>query len=185
MRIWSLIGVVAVFLLLAWAQGASAQCSVRTAVPLDIKPTSCPNPLNLRGGGVLPIAILGGPDLDVRDIDPTTIRLWQYTTELASPIRSAYEDVAEPSPVFDSPCELFCVEWGPDGYEDVTFKFSKADIIAKLYPGFAGEELIFKVYGQFYDGTSFVGFDIVRILGGGGPSGAQASNAKPPKGKKK
>jgi len=35
-------------------------------VPVDIKPTSCPNPLNVKSRGVLPVAILGTADFDVR-----------------------------------------------------------------------------------------------------------------------
>ena len=43
-----------------------------TTVALDIMPQSCPNPLNAKSKGVLPVAILGTrgtPDFDVSTID--------------------------------------------------------------------------------------------------------------------
>jgi hypothetical protein len=60
-------------------------------VDIDIKPGSCPNPLNLKSKGVLPVAILGSEDLDVSTIDVDTIRL-----EGVAPLRSRLEDVATP-----------------------------------------------------------------------------------------
>ena len=60
-------------------------------VPVDIKPTSCPNPLNVKSKGVLPVAILGTVDFDVSDIDPATVLL-----EGVPPLRWALEDVATP-----------------------------------------------------------------------------------------
>ncbi|NIN69480.1 MAG: hypothetical protein GTO63_33310, partial [Anaerolineae bacterium] len=51
-------------------------------VDLDIKPGSCPNPLNTRSNAVLPVAILGTDVFDVNDIDPATVML-----EGVSPLR--------------------------------------------------------------------------------------------------
>jgi glucose/arabinose dehydrogenase len=42
---------------------------------LDIKPGSCPNPLNRRSRGVLPVALLGTEDFDVTDVDVSTLTL--------------------------------------------------------------------------------------------------------------
>ena len=44
-------------------------------VPMDIKPTSCPNPLNKKDKGVLPVAILGTEDYDVTMVDPSSVQL--------------------------------------------------------------------------------------------------------------
>jgi hypothetical protein len=44
-------------------------------VYVDIKPGSCPNPINLKGKGVLPVAICGTEDFDVKTIDPESILL--------------------------------------------------------------------------------------------------------------
>jgi hypothetical protein len=60
-------------------------------VAVDIRPRSCPNPLNVKSKGILPVAILGTEEFDVYDIDPVSVRL-----EGVAPIRSSYEDVATP-----------------------------------------------------------------------------------------
>ena len=60
-------------------------------VPVDIKPQSCPNPLNVGKKGVLPVAVLGNDDFDVTDIDPSSVRLAGVP-----PLRSSLEDVATP-----------------------------------------------------------------------------------------
>jgi uncharacterized repeat protein (TIGR01451 family) len=44
-------------------------------VPIDIKPTSCPNPFNVDGKGLLPVAIVGTEDFDVSKVDPTSVKL--------------------------------------------------------------------------------------------------------------
>jgi hypothetical protein len=44
-------------------------------VPINIKPGSCPNPLNVKNKGVLPVAILGMEEFDVPMIDVASIRL--------------------------------------------------------------------------------------------------------------
>jgi hypothetical protein len=42
-------------------------------VEIDIKPGSDPNPINPFGRGVIPVAILGSDNLDVADVDATTL----------------------------------------------------------------------------------------------------------------
>ncbi len=91
---------------------------------VDIKPTSCPNPLRARGKGVLPVAILGTEDFDVNAIDVLTI-----TLAGVSPIRSNYEDVATP---LDKEDECECHDAGPDGFTDLTLKFDKRKIVEAL-----------------------------------------------------
>jgi len=91
---------------------------------VDIKPGSCPNPLNTKSNGVLPVAVLGSEYLDVADIDPETIEL-----EGVSPLRWSYEDVA--TPVIDGePCE--CNTLGPDGYMDLVLHFDTQEVVAAL-----------------------------------------------------
>ncbi|MHC5074340.1 MAG: integrin alpha, partial [Planctomycetota bacterium] len=90
-------------------------------VDIDIKPGSCPNPLNVKSKGKLPVAILGSEDLDVYDVDVASVRLAGVEA-----IRSSYEDVA--APVAD-PCDCNCTTEGPDGYLDLTLKFATEDIV--------------------------------------------------------
>jgi glucose/arabinose dehydrogenase len=42
---------------------------------LDIRPGSCPNPLNRRSRGVLPVALMGTEHFDVTDIDVSTLTI--------------------------------------------------------------------------------------------------------------
>ncbi|MHC4477068.1 MAG: PQQ-dependent sugar dehydrogenase [Planctomycetota bacterium] len=42
---------------------------------LDIRPGGCPNPLNPRSHGVLPVALLGTQDFDVTDVDVSTVTI--------------------------------------------------------------------------------------------------------------
>jgi hypothetical protein len=100
----------------------SGVCVIPVAV--DIKPQSCPNPLNVKDKGMLPVAILGTEDFDVNQIDIASIRL-----EGVAPVRSSYEDVA--TPVSDgNECE--CTTAGPDGYTDLTLKFKTQEIVEAI-----------------------------------------------------
>lgn len=81
---------------------------------MDIRPGSCPNPVNGRAKGVLPVAIVGTEDFDVTHVDPASILL-----NGISPPRWCYEDVTLPH----EPSELDaydCTEAGPDRYLDLT-----------------------------------------------------------------
>ena len=95
---------------------------------LDIKPGSCPNPLNLKNKGVLPVAILGTEDFDVTTIDPATIRLSKEgVAGRVSPLRWSYEDVATPIPSDWELCD--CWDYNGDGYTDLTLKFKAQEVI--------------------------------------------------------
>ena len=137
-------------------------------VVLDIKPRSCPNPLNVKlfekppkkakskKGGVLPVAVLGATDFDVHDIDISTLLL-----EGVAPLRHSYEDVA--SPVDDGE-ECECTTAGPDGYVDLTLKFEKAEIVAALGSVSHGDVIPLTLTGELLDGTPFEATDCVSIL---------------------
>ena len=124
-------------------------------VDIDIKPQSCPNPLNVIGQGVLPVAVLGSEDVNVYDINVPTLLL-----EGVAPIRSNYEDVA--APVIDGE-ECECTTEGPDGYLDLTLKFETEDIVEALGEVVNGEVLVLTITGELLDGTSVEGADCIRI----------------------
>jgi len=139
-----------------------AKITIKGPVAMDIKPGSCPNPINVKSKGVLPVAILGAGYLDVKNIDPDSIEL-----EGVEPLRWAFEDVAAPM----APCEeklnkYDCSESGPDGLMDLTLKFDTQEIVDKL--GLQEvedrEELVLKLTGKLEDGTPFTGEDVVLIL---------------------
>jgi hypothetical protein len=133
------------------------------AVPFDIKPQSCPNPLKVGTGGVLPAAILGTPDFDVELVDPTTLAL-----EGVAPIRWDWEDAETPyEPYLGKENCYDCVEFGPDGYLDLTLKFNKSAIVNALGDVQDGDDLVLHLSGNLleeYGGEAFVGEDVVVIL---------------------
>lgn len=61
-------------------------------ISLDIKPGNCPNVLDGRSVGELPVAILGTEDFDVTSIDPVSIRLGREGVEdNVAPIKTGME----------------------------------------------------------------------------------------------
>jgi hypothetical protein len=129
-------------------------------VPVDIKPTSCPNPLNVKSQGVLPVAILGTADFDVTQVDPITVEL-----EGVSPLRWTREDVATPyEPFVGKQGAYDCTEEGPDGYMDLSFKFNTQEVVAALGLVEDGDVLVLSLTGSLLGGEGFVGEDVVVIL---------------------
>jgi sugar lactone lactonase YvrE len=123
-------------------------------VYLDIKPTSCPNPLNTKSNGKLPVAILGSDVFDVADVDVTTIML-----EGVAPLRSSYEDVATP---FEGElCD--CHEEGPDGYLDLVLHFDTQSIVEALGDVADGEVIELMLTFLTHDGVEVETSDCVWI----------------------
>lgn len=133
-------------------------------VPVDIKPQSCPNPLNCRDSGVLPVAILGTADFDVTQVDPASVRL-----EGVPPLRSALEDVATPFAPFTGKqdCQIDCTHAGPDGFLDLTLQFDTQEVLNAIGPVEDRACLVLQLTGNLkpeFGGTPIVGEDVVRIL---------------------
>jgi hypothetical protein len=132
-------------------------------VPVDIKPTSCRNPLNVKEKGVLPVAILGTEDFDVSQVDPATVTLMGVT-----PLRWAMEDVATPyEPYLGKQDAYDCTTDGPDGFMDLTFKFKTQEVIAALGEVNGGDVLVIPLTGfltEEFGGTPIVGEDVIVIL---------------------
>jgi len=130
-------------------------------VAVDIKPGSCPNPLNLASRGVLSAAILGSENFDVTTIDPGSIFLEGVPT-----IRTNYEDVG--TEVVDGN-ECDCTEQGPDGYIDLTLKFKTQEVVEAIMTTYGiltkDQTLILNMNGELYDGTSIEGTDCVNLVG--------------------
>jgi hypothetical protein len=97
---------------------------------VDIHPGSCPNPVNPKSMGVIPVTIHGSADLDVSSIDPSSILL-----EGVPPIRWTIADAGTPAS-----CD--CNSGGgpaaendvPDGYPDLVLKFRTQDVVAAVGP---------------------------------------------------
>jgi len=133
-------------------------------VAVDIKPGSCPNPLNVRSRGVLPVAVLGTEDFDVTLIDPASVSLAGV-----APLRWAMEDVATPyEPFIGKELDPFsCTTEGQDGYMDLTLKYDTQEVVAALGDVNDGDVLALQLTGNLMDefgGTPILGEDVVVIL---------------------
>lgn len=151
---------------------------LKVVTSLDIKPGSCPNPLNRRSRGVVPVCLLGTAGIDVRLVDLASIRLSRADCVGGSVApyegppgpHSVIEDVGTP---FDGlPCA--CHELGGDGVPDLSMHFETDNVVAALEldalsPG-ALVELV--VTGTLTDGCEFIARDCVRLVP---PNAAQAN----------
>jgi hypothetical protein len=154
---------------ISWFQSADADLHFQTYVnvaieaPIDIKPQSCPNPLNTNKSGVLPVAILGTNSFDVTKVDVATIKLAGV-----SPLRSDLEDVATPFSPFTGKkdCNSDCTTAGPDGFLDLTLKFDAQAIVAALGNVSDRQCVMVMLTGnltQSAGGTPIMGEDVVII----------------------
>lgn len=148
---------------------------------LDIKPGACPNQLNVlpytkakengkKPHGVLPVALLGTSEFDVADVDVSTVRL-----EGVEPLGHAFDDVSEPT-VEQGECA--CGEGEPDGYTDLTLKFSRAELVDAL--GSPSGAVSLTLTGQLVDGRDFEASDCVSIVDNLHDDGPTAYTEAPP-----
>ncbi|KKL82901.1 hypothetical protein LCGC14_1980120, partial [marine sediment metagenome] len=131
-------------------------------------PGGCPNPVNVKSKGVLPVAILGSADFDTATIDPASIELAGVR-----PIRSSIEDVAGPA-AETSDCN--CGEDGPDGIDDLTLKFETQEIVGALGEVNTGDVRTLTLTGVTQDGIPIEGADCVTIVGHHNPFKAEDVN---------
>lgn len=137
-------------------------------VPLDIKPGSCPNPLNLGAEGDLPVAVLGMTDLPVTEIDIGSLRLLGV-----SPLRHSLADVATPYlPMTGKSDRMSCNELGEDGLIDLVLHFDRDEVIGAA-EDLLGDDLedravlTFTLTGvllEEFGGNQIQGEDVVWIL---------------------
>jgi len=134
-------------------------------VDVDIKPGSCPNPLNVKSSGVLPVAVLGSADVNVLDIDPTSIAFSIGDVNVGA-IRCSYEDVA--APVLDAN-DCNCTREGPDGFLDLTLKFKTQKIVEAVGDVNDGDVRVLTLTGVLFDPMPFEtpieGADCILIRG--------------------
>ncbi len=143
-------------------------------VAIDIKPTSCPNPLRISDKGVIPVAILGTVDFDVNQIDPDSVKLAGVSL-----LRSSVEDVSTPfEGVLDSPYS--CTKQGPDGFLDLTLKFDAQEVVNALdalIPLVDGQVVIVELTGMFkpeFGDIAIIGKDIIIVRAKGSKAAPQS-----------
>ena len=124
--------------------GSDGMCKPVRAVTIDIKPGSDLNSFSEKDNGVLPVAVLGSADLDVMDINPSTVMLdGQGALERGKSGKiAAYEDVND------------------DGFMDAVFRFDLGEEGLILPTG----EYPLTLISYLYDGSRIEGSDQVRVV---------------------
>lgn len=148
-------------------------CVYIERIAVDIKPGSCPSPLNVRSQGVLPVAIYGSDSIDVTTIDPASIFLTREGGEEmvpVAPIRLSYDDAGTPSE--GEPCACDGTDDGldddlnNDGITDLTLKFKVQDLVAGLALDEVESKTIIPLVmlGETENGSLIMGEDCVKII---------------------
>jgi hypothetical protein len=158
---------------IAWYENLTSAAPV----PIDVRPGACPNRLNVRSRGILPVAILGGADLDVEHVDAASIRL-----EGVAPMNSSIQDVAAPFEPYTGKedCEFDCNDWGPDEWPDLALKYRTQEILSALGELQDDSCVVLSLTGNLkeeYGGEAIEGEDVVLIWnrGGGGRRSVDAA----------
>ena len=179
-RKYLVVGIASLFFL-----SASAYAQQATTVGIDVKPQSCPNPLNAKKKGVIPVAILGSDTLDVGDIDPSTIQLNGVDAKPGFVVADVAQPVDDPNQKgenLDETCGR-CWEWddategetyieaGGDGHLDLVLTFDAQAVITSLGPLVNDACHTLELTGELTGGGDIEGTDFIRLLvrGGGRP----------------
>jgi hypothetical protein len=148
---------------------------------LDVKPGSCPNPLNRNSRGVLPVAGIGTVDFDVTLIDVSSVLLWradgvgdQVAPNEGPPgPHSTFEDVA--TPFEGEACD--CHELSGDEVVDLVLKFRTDAVVEALLLDDQnhGDEIELVVTGTLIGGAEFTtAGDCILIV----PQGTSNANVE-------
>lgn len=133
-------------------------------VPVDIKPASCPNVLQPASKGVLPVAILGTPDMPVTKIDVASIRLAG-----AAPRQYSLADVGRPfAPFVGKTACTACNSSGGDGILDLELKFDTEALAVNLPSGAVDACVVLKLTANLkaeFGGGAVIGEDVVSLKG--------------------
>jgi hypothetical protein len=120
-----------------------------TPVAIDIKPAQCPNLLNTGATGLLAVAVMGSDTLDVRNIDPHSVRL-----EGIPATRWVVSDRDRPDT---------CGPQVKDGDLDLVLRFDAQEVIGMLGAVEHKERRALALTGLMLDGTPIVGQDVVEV----------------------
>ena len=140
---------------------------------MDIKPGSCPNPVNVRKKGVIPIALIGSSGFDVTQVDTSSLVLARAdgvggTLSVARGRRGVRAQIEDVATAFEGElCD--CHTLTGDGIDDLSLKFSTQDVVAAL--DLLNEQnrsfLTLTLSGTLFDGTPFSASDCIRINNSG------------------
>ncbi len=116
-------------------------------VGIDIRAGDPNDTINLKSGGVVPVAILGSATFDPKTVDPSTV------TFAGAPVATRGRGVAMTT----------LADMNHDGYPDLVLFFRTQDMTA-LAGASAGSSVEAVLYGKTYSGTPIRGSGTVRIL---------------------
>ena len=144
---------------------------VRVAV--DISPGACPNTINTKSHGKLSIVVAGNEQVDVSDIDLSTLRMLRLDgvgSELMP-----FIDSRGPAPVIvdtvtDSETDqCACVTGLPDGMDDLRLRFDGKEVLSAvaLINKPSGTLVELMIVGTLLDGTPIKGSDCLILLSPG------------------
>jgi hypothetical protein len=126
---------------------------------LDIKLGSCPNPVDTRSRGSIPISLLGTADFDVTAVDPASLLLVRAdgVGDSIASIGWVLQDTG--TPYASALCG--CHRRIGDGITDLSLKFDNQGVVDALQLGSvapnASVELV--VVGTLSDGCAFIAGD--------------------------
>lgn len=149
--------------------GIPDECEI-IATELDIKPGACPNPMNPRSRGVLPVALVGTADVPAADVDQATLALVRADGVGGSVApffgppgpNPQIVDVTSANPGADCTCD----GGGGDAVDDLLLKFLIPDLATtlELLEEAPGAEVALKLTGQREDGRLFEAIDCVILM---------------------
>jgi subtilisin family serine protease len=144
---------------------------------MDIKPGSCPNPLNRKSQGYLPVALVGSMSLDTATVDFSSVTISradgvggaQSPHEGPPGPHSVFEDVTSPFDGDGCDCDVLA----SDGIVDLSMNFDVPDLVANLQldglPAWADVELVLR--GTLFDGSEFEATDCILLVSKNDPGG--------------
>lgn len=132
--------------------GGAGKCKT-IEVGIDIKPGSFPNSINLSSGGATPVAILGSTDLDVNEINVTTLSLGTAGIKTVGKLDKYLCSVEDVSGDFS-----FGPEGASDGFDDLVCHFVTIMIVPEE------GDTVATLSGELLDGTPIEGSDSVNIV---------------------
>ena len=135
---------------------------------MDIKPGSCPDPINVGARGVVPVALVGTDSFDVSSVDLGSLLfsradgVGRSVAPLERSILDAtIEDVAAPFTGTGRECH----PRGGDGEMDASLKFSHVEMADALELWTVADRTVLTLVlsGRLRDGAPFAATDCVRI----------------------
>lgn len=123
---------------------------------VDVKPDTCENSVNVNSNGVIPVGILASIDLDVNDINLSTVRLNGVAPQLSS--------IADLGGFYEKEEACDCDPTDFDGIMDLDLKFDTQAIVATLGAVTDGQNVTVALTFDTMDGKSWTGEDCIWVI---------------------